>query len=76
MTSRVVALTRSLHVDASQKSNMPLATLMEAHLAPKPSAQVNKIASSCEICSGTHDTQYCMENPNQAFVDYASSRTN
>ncbi|GJR81522.1 MAK10-like protein [Tanacetum coccineum] len=49
--------------------------LMEAHLAPKSSIQVNKIASSCEICSGPHDTQYCMENPEQAFVDYASSRT-
>ncbi|GKB02377.1 MAK10-like protein, partial [Tanacetum coccineum] len=50
--------------------------LMEAHLPPKPSIQVNKIASSCEICSGPHDTNYCMENPEQAFVDYASSRTN
>ncbi|GJR05881.1 hypothetical protein Tco_0528865 [Tanacetum coccineum] len=49
---------------------------MEAHLAPKSSAQVNKIASSCEICSGLHDAQYCMENPKQAFVDYASSRSN
>nr|GEW08517.1 MAK10-like protein [Tanacetum cinerariifolium] len=50
--------------------------LMEAHLAPKPFIQVNKIASSCEICSGPGDTQYCMENPKQAFVDYASSHTN
>ncbi|GJR80025.1 hypothetical protein Tco_0150810 [Tanacetum coccineum] len=50
--------------------------LMEAHLAPKPSVQVNKIASSCEICSGLYDTQYCMENPEQDFVDYASSRNN
>ncbi|GJV10053.1 MAK10-like protein [Tanacetum coccineum] len=49
--------------------------LMEAHLAPKQPIQVNKITSSCEICSGPHDTQYCMENPKQAFVDYASSRT-
>ncbi|GJR95289.1 hypothetical protein Tco_0267463 [Tanacetum coccineum] len=49
--------------------------LMEAHLAPKPSAQVNKIASSCEICGGPHNTQCCMENPKQVFVDYASSRT-
>ncbi|GJY16134.1 hypothetical protein Tco_0386556 [Tanacetum coccineum] len=49
--------------------------LMEAHLAPKPSVQVNKIASLCEICSGPHDTQYCIENPEQAFVDYASLRT-
>ncbi|GJW90662.1 hypothetical protein Tco_0168215 [Tanacetum coccineum] len=45
--------------------------LMEAHLAPKSSNQVNKIGSSCEICSGPHDTQYCMENPEQAFADYA-----
>ncbi|GJZ36441.1 hypothetical protein Tco_0582632 [Tanacetum coccineum] len=49
--------------------------LMEARLAPKSSVQVNKIASLCEICSGPHDTQYCMENLKQAFVDYASSRT-
>nr|GEV79909.1 MAK10-like protein [Tanacetum cinerariifolium] len=50
--------------------------LMEAHLAPKSSTQVNKIASSCEICSGPHDTQYCVENTEQAFVDYASLCTN
>ncbi|GJT18266.1 MAK10-like protein [Tanacetum coccineum] len=49
--------------------------LMEAHLAPKQPVQVNKISSSCEICIGPHDTQYCMENPKQAFVDYASSCT-
>ncbi|GKA83042.1 hypothetical protein Tco_0789790 [Tanacetum coccineum] len=49
--------------------------LMEAHLDPKQPVQVNKISSSCEICSGPHDTQYCMENPEQAFVEYASSRT-
>ncbi|GKE83259.1 hypothetical protein Tco_1553259, partial [Tanacetum coccineum] len=24
---------------------------------------------------GPHDTQYCMEDPEQAFVEYASSRT-
>ncbi|GJS18417.1 hypothetical protein Tco_0412889 [Tanacetum coccineum] len=36
---------------------------------------VNKITTPCEICSGSHDTQYCMENPEQAFVEYASSRT-
>ncbi|GKD81970.1 hypothetical protein Tco_1348809, partial [Tanacetum coccineum] len=49
--------------------------LMEAHLAPKQHVQVNKISSSCEICSGPYDTQYCVENPEQAFVDYTSSRT-
>ncbi|GKE94931.1 hypothetical protein Tco_1579786 [Tanacetum coccineum] len=48
---------------------------MEAHIAPMQPTQVNKITSSCEIYSGPHDTQYCMENPEQAFVEYASSRT-
>ncbi|GJU05525.1 hypothetical protein Tco_1121955 [Tanacetum coccineum] len=49
--------------------------LMEAHLAPTQPTQVNKITTSCEICSGPHDTQYCMEDPERAFVEYASSRT-
>nr|GEV66026.1 MAK10-like protein [Tanacetum cinerariifolium] len=49
--------------------------LMEAHLASMQPAQVNKITTSCEICSVPHDTQYYMENPEQAFVEYASSRT-
>ncbi|GKE22727.1 hypothetical protein Tco_1434239 [Tanacetum coccineum] len=34
-----------------------------------------QITTSCEICSSPHDTQYCMEDPEQAFVEYASSRT-
>ncbi|GKB64309.1 hypothetical protein Tco_0920495 [Tanacetum coccineum] len=50
--------------------------LMEAHVALNYPIQVNKITFSCEICSGPHDTQYCMENPKRDFVDYASSRTN
>ncbi|GJU82947.1 MAK10-like protein [Tanacetum coccineum] len=36
---------------------------------------MNKVTTLCEICSGPHDTQYCMEDPKQAFVEYASSRT-
>ncbi|GJV25648.1 MAK10-like protein [Tanacetum coccineum] len=44
--------------------------LMEAHLAPTQPTQEHKIATSCEICSGSHDTQYCMEDPKQAFVEY------
>ncbi|GKA29174.1 MAK10-like protein, partial [Tanacetum coccineum] len=48
--------------------------LMEAHLALTQPTQVNKITTSCEICSGPHDTQYCMKDPEQAFVEYASSR--
>ncbi|GJS63497.1 MAK10-like protein [Tanacetum coccineum] len=43
--------------------------LMEAHLATTQPTQVNKITTSCEICSGLHDTQYCMEDPEQAFVE-------
>ncbi|GJX17374.1 putative reverse transcriptase domain-containing protein [Tanacetum coccineum] len=49
--------------------------LMDDHLAPTQPSQVNKITTSCEICSGPHGTQYCMEGPEQAFVKYASSRT-
>nr|GEU98724.1 ribonuclease H-like domain-containing protein [Tanacetum cinerariifolium] len=37
---------------------------------------VNKITTSCEICGGSHNTQYCLEDPEQAFVEYASLRTN
>ncbi|GJY04657.1 hypothetical protein Tco_0370597 [Tanacetum coccineum] len=58
------------------KKSLVHPTLMEADLAPKSSVQVNKITSSCKIYSGPHDTQYFMENPKQAFVDYASSCTN
>ncbi|GJT64418.1 hypothetical protein Tco_1015898 [Tanacetum coccineum] len=49
--------------------------LMEAHLALTQPTQVKKITSLCKICSGPHDTQYCLENPKQAFVEYASSCT-
>ncbi|GJT69194.1 hypothetical protein Tco_1028480 [Tanacetum coccineum] len=37
--------------------------------------QSKSLTYSCEICSGPHNTQYCMEDPEQAFVKYASSRT-
>nr|GFA15599.1 MAK10-like protein [Tanacetum cinerariifolium] len=50
--------------------------LMKAHIAPTAPVQVSKITSSCEICSGPNDTQNCMENPEQAFVDYASLNNN
>nr|GEV10903.1 MAK10-like protein [Tanacetum cinerariifolium] len=49
--------------------------LMEAHLPLTQPTQVNKVTTLCEICSGPHDTQDCMEDPEQAFVEYASSRT-
>ncbi|GJV09934.1 MAK10-like protein [Tanacetum coccineum] len=45
--------------------------LMEAHIAlTQPT-----ITTPCKIYSGPHDTQNCMEKPKQAFVEYASSRT-
>nr|GEY65013.1 MAK10-like protein [Tanacetum cinerariifolium] len=50
--------------------------LMEAYLTPTRPTQVNKITTQCEICSGPHDTQNCMEIPEQAFVDYVSSHIN
>ncbi|GJT10841.1 MAK10-like protein [Tanacetum coccineum] len=49
--------------------------LIEAHLAPTQPTQVNKVTTSCEICRGLHDTQYCMEDPEQAFAEYPSTRT-
>ncbi|GJU32109.1 hypothetical protein Tco_1175698 [Tanacetum coccineum] len=47
--------------------------LMEENIDPMKPTQVNKITSSCEIYSGPHGTQYYMGNPEQAFVEYASS---
>ncbi|GKD54645.1 hypothetical protein Tco_1288032 [Tanacetum coccineum] len=47
--------------------------LMEAHLAPKQPTQVNKIITLCKIYSGPHDTQFCMKDPEQDFVEYESS---
>ncbi|GKA58976.1 hypothetical protein Tco_0758289 [Tanacetum coccineum] len=35
----------------------------DSRLAPTQPTQVNKITTSCEICSGPHDTQYFMEDP-------------
>ncbi|GJX02423.1 hypothetical protein Tco_0186336 [Tanacetum coccineum] len=50
--------------------------LMEAHLALTQTTQVNKVTASCEICISPHDTQYCMDYSEQAYVDYASSSMN
>ncbi|GJY07096.1 MAK10-like protein [Tanacetum coccineum] len=41
--------------------------LMEAYLAPTQPTQVNKITTSCEICNGPHDTQYCMDDSEQVM---------
>ncbi|GJY02239.1 MAK10-like protein [Tanacetum coccineum] len=65
----------SLPQDVSSTSDLPLIEfenqvqrLMEAHLALTQPTQVNKITTSCEICSGPHDTQYCMEDPERALL--------
>ncbi|GJW92917.1 hypothetical protein Tco_0172589 [Tanacetum coccineum] len=42
---------------------------MELFLALTQPTQVNKIITSCEFCNGPHDTQYCMEDLEQAFVN-------
>ncbi|GKE38983.1 hypothetical protein Tco_1462388 [Tanacetum coccineum] len=34
---------------------------------------VKAISFPQDVPSGSHDTQYCMEDPKQAFVEYASS---
>ncbi|GJZ48994.1 hypothetical protein Tco_0603184 [Tanacetum coccineum] len=77
----------SLHLKASQQDvpstsdrrlielKNQVQCLMEDHLALTQPTQVNKITTPCEICSGPHDTQYCMKDPEQAFVEYASSHT-
>ncbi|GJS51760.1 MAK10-like protein [Tanacetum coccineum] len=49
--------------------------LMETYLALTQPTQVNKITTPCEIYSGPHDTQCCMENPKESYVEYTSSRT-
>nr|GEY27636.1 MAK10-like protein [Tanacetum cinerariifolium] len=48
--------------------------LIEAHLDLTQPTQVNKVTTSCEIYSGPHNTQNYMEDPEHAFVKYASSR--
>ncbi|GKB13034.1 hypothetical protein Tco_0846957 [Tanacetum coccineum] len=69
-------MTMSIPSQDEPLTNRPVVQLlMEAHLAPTEHTQVNKITTSCEIYNGLHDTQYCMEDPEQAFVEYASSPT-
>ncbi|GJZ57656.1 MAK10-like protein [Tanacetum coccineum] len=46
--------------------------LMEAYLTSTQLTQVYKITTLCEIFNGPHDTHNYIENPEQAFVEYAS----
>nr|GEV74717.1 MAK10-like protein [Tanacetum cinerariifolium] len=48
--------------------------LMVGYLSLAQPTQVNKVTTSCEICSGPHNTQYYMEDSEHAFVEYVSLR--
>nr|GEW40850.1 zinc finger, CCHC-type [Tanacetum cinerariifolium] len=64
-------LVDSLHLDGSTTTWEDLTTRFLAQFFP--SRRTTKLRN--DILIGPHDTQYCMKNPEQAFVDYASSRT-
>ncbi|GJW02679.1 hypothetical protein Tco_1561535 [Tanacetum coccineum] len=63
----------ALYDNESWNDPRDFAKLVKAISLPQD-VPMNKVTSSCEICIGPHDTRYCMENPEQAFVEYASSR--
>ncbi|GKC26869.1 zinc finger, CCHC-type containing protein [Tanacetum coccineum] len=63
----------ALYDNESWNNPRDFAKLVKAISLPQD-VPMHKITSLCEICGGPHDTQYCIENPEQAFVDYASSR--
>ncbi|GJW80879.1 retrovirus-related pol polyprotein from transposon TNT 1-94 [Tanacetum coccineum] len=65
----------ALYDNKSWNDPKDFAKLVKAISLPQD-VPMNKITSSCEICSGNHNTQYIMKNPKQAFVEYASSGTN
>ncbi|GKA13251.1 hypothetical protein Tco_0692897 [Tanacetum coccineum] len=64
----------ALYDNESWNDPMDFAKLVKAIALPQD-VPINKVTTSCEICSGPHDTQYFMKDPEQAFVEYASSRT-
>nr|GEY86162.1 retrotransposon Orf1 [Tanacetum cinerariifolium] len=68
-------LVYSLDLDVANRERTRLTAKLQNDILMFKQHQVNKIASSCEICGGPHDTQCCMENLEHAFVDYPSSRT-
>ncbi|GJW51541.1 hypothetical protein Tco_0092892 [Tanacetum coccineum] len=77
LTNQSVVKAISLPQDVPSTSDLRLIELknqvqrlMEAHLSHKQPIKVNKITSSFEICNGPHDTQYYMENPEQAFKPF------
>ncbi|GKD11401.1 MAK10-like protein, partial [Tanacetum coccineum] len=54
----------------------PVKAISLPHDVPNTSdCRLIELENQVQRLIGPHDTQYCMENPEQAFVDYASSRT-
>ncbi|GJS30712.1 hypothetical protein Tco_0491332 [Tanacetum coccineum] len=72
-TIRLVQNGCSFHKLWSKDPNQHLKDFLK--LVDSLDLNVNKITTSCEICSGPHDTQHCMKDPEQAFIECASSRT-
>ncbi|GJV70299.1 hypothetical protein Tco_1485808 [Tanacetum coccineum] len=75
MTYELLRLDLALYENESWNDPRDFAKPVKAISLPED-VSMNEITSSCEIYSGPHDTHYCMENPKQAFVGYASLRTN
>ncbi|GJZ57802.1 hypothetical protein Tco_0613296 [Tanacetum coccineum] len=48
---------------------------MRKEILKKISALILNQSQGCLFGSGPQDTQYCMKDPERAFVEYASSRT-
>jgi hypothetical protein len=48
-------------------------SLMKSYEAQKPSSQVSRIASTCKLCNGPHETHNCMELPKRAYNEFTSS---
>ncbi|GJT28567.1 hypothetical protein Tco_0908842 [Tanacetum coccineum] len=66
----------ALYDNESLNDPRDFAKLVKAIALPQDvQSTSDHFTTSCKICSGPHDTQYCMEDPEQAFVEYASSRT-
>ncbi|GKC83916.1 MAK10-like protein [Tanacetum coccineum] len=65
----------ALYDNESWNDPKDFAKPVKQSLCLKMSRVHSTAASSSSRINGPHDTQYCMEDPKQAFVEYASSRT-
>ncbi|GJY84644.1 hypothetical protein Tco_0498670 [Tanacetum coccineum] len=63
----------ALYDNESWNDPRDFAKMVKAIVLPQD-VPMNKIITSCEVCSGPYDTHNCMEVLEQAFVEYASSR--